>query len=92
MVPALAIHQDDVRYDAARKVRRQMAAPIDGRTTCAVVLVGIDFSPLSEDALRAAAAVGSRSSDFELHLVHVLPVLPVGTGACARMPCRPMRR
>jgi nucleotide-binding universal stress UspA family protein len=55
-----------------------MATLIDKQTKCAVVLVGIDFSPLSEDALQMAIAVGDRSSDLELHLVHVLPSLPAG--------------
>jgi nucleotide-binding universal stress UspA family protein len=50
-----------------------MAALIDGQITRTVVVVGIDFSPLSEDVLRMAAAVGDRSSEVELHLVHVLP-------------------
>jgi nucleotide-binding universal stress UspA family protein len=55
-----------------------MNALINGRTTGSVVLVGIDFSPLSEDALRIAAAFGDQSSDLELHLVHVVPSLPAG--------------
>jgi nucleotide-binding universal stress UspA family protein len=55
-----------------------MNAFLDGRSPCPVVLVGIDFSPLSEDALRMASAVGYRSSELELHLVHVLPSLPAG--------------
>jgi universal stress protein A len=50
-----------------------MIASIDGQNRGTVVLVGIDFSPLSEDALRTATVVAERQHDLQLHLVHVVP-------------------
>src|SRR6185503_20835623 len=41
-----------------------------------VILVGVDFSSVSNDALRAAAGL-ARSGKSELHVVHVMP-LPTG--------------
>jgi nucleotide-binding universal stress UspA family protein len=40
------------------------------------VLVGTDFSPLSELALSSAAAISERMSIRKLHLVHVIDLLP----------------
>ena len=50
-----------------------MATFIDGQPDSGVVLVGIDFSELSEGALRTAAGIATRGAAFELHVIHVLP-------------------
>jgi nucleotide-binding universal stress UspA family protein len=49
-----------------------MATFIDGQPDSGVVVVGVDFSELSDGALRTAAGIASRGAAFELHIVHVL--------------------
>src|SRR5262245_49629519 len=44
-------------------------------TEKSVVVVGLDLSPPSRDILRAAVEIAERTPS-ELHLVHVLPLLP----------------
>jgi nucleotide-binding universal stress UspA family protein len=50
-----------------------MTTFIDGQPDSGVLLVGIDFSDLSDGALRTAAGIAAHRATFELHVVHVLP-------------------
>jgi len=50
-----------------------MTTFIDGHPDSGVVLVGVDFSELSDGAMRTAAGIAARGAAFELHVVHVLP-------------------
>lgn len=69
------MYKDLFAYHAGGLVTPEvkMATFIDGHPDSGVVLVGIDFSELSDGALRTAAGVAARGPGFELHVVHVLP-------------------
>ena len=53
------------------------------------VVVGVDFSEASAQALSAAAELAARSAGGELHLVHVVAaVIPPATGGFPYLPRR----
>jgi nucleotide-binding universal stress UspA family protein len=48
---------------------------VDDKTEKSVVLVGVDLSPSSHEILEAAVGI-ARRAPTELHIVHVLPLVP----------------
>src|SRR5437868_2425083 len=59
------------------------AAPPSGTT---VLVVGIDFSPMSEHLLRTARDLVRVAAKAELHCVHVVPTQAITTGFIDALP------